>query len=52
MVVRLSIMHDLLSPTRDNASLRHGGEAAGVTLRYRALTSREKHELLTFLDSL
>lgn len=46
------LMHDLLSPTRENAILRHGGEAAGVTARYRALTSREKHELLTFLDSL
>ncbi|MGE5323603.1 MAG: di-heme oxidoredictase family protein [Actinomycetota bacterium] len=46
------LMHDLLSATRQDAILRHGGEATGVTFRYRALTAREKHELLTFLDSL
>ena len=45
-------MHDLLSPTREDAILRHGGEAAGVTTNFRGLTARQKKELLTFLDSL
>src|SRR5690348_6325408 len=49
---RSRLMHDLLSATRQDAILRHRGEAAFVTNRYRALTGRERKELLTFLDSL
>jgi CxxC motif-containing protein (DUF1111 family) len=45
-------MHDLLSPTREDAILRHRGEAAFVTNNYRDLTARQKKELLVFLDSL
>jgi CxxC motif-containing protein (DUF1111 family) len=49
---RSRLMHDLLSATRADAILRHGGEAAFVTKNYRALTARQKKELLIFLDSL
>jgi CxxC motif-containing protein (DUF1111 family) len=49
---RSRLMHDLLSATRADAILRHGGEAAFVTNNYRALTARQKKELLIFLDSL
>jgi len=46
------LMHDGLSLTRNDAILRHGGEAAGVVNNYRGLSSRQKNQLLTFLDSL
>ncbi|HWG49181.1 MAG TPA: di-heme oxidoredictase family protein [Candidatus Acidoferrales bacterium] len=46
------LMHDLLSATRQDAILRHRGEASFVTNNFRALTARERKELLTFLDSL
>jgi CxxC motif-containing protein (DUF1111 family) len=49
---RSRLMHDLLSATREDAILRHGGEAASVTNNFRGLTARQKKELLTFLDSL
>ena len=45
-------MHDLLSATREDAILRHGGEAASVTNNFRGLTGGQKKQLLTFLDSL
>lgn len=49
---RSRLMHDLLSATREDAILRHGGEAASVTNNFRGLTGRQKKQLLTFLDSL
>ena len=45
-------MHDLLSFTRNDAILRHAGEATGVTNNYRNLSTTQKNQLLTFLDSL
>ncbi|HET9792750.1 MAG TPA: di-heme oxidoredictase family protein, partial [Candidatus Angelobacter sp.] len=38
MRAKSRLMHDLLSFTRQEAIMRHGGEAAGVTNNYRALT--------------
>jgi CxxC motif-containing protein (DUF1111 family) len=49
---RSRLMHDLLSTTRNDAILRHAGEATFVTGRYRGLTRQEKQQLITFLDSL
>ncbi|HKD78986.1 MAG TPA: di-heme oxidoredictase family protein [Candidatus Angelobacter sp.] len=46
------LMHDLLSFTRNDAILRHGGEATGVINNYRALTTWQKNQLITFLQSL
>jgi CxxC motif-containing protein (DUF1111 family) len=46
------LMHDGLSFTRNDAILRHGGEASFVTNRYRFLTQRQKVQLVTFLNSL
>jgi CxxC motif-containing protein (DUF1111 family) len=45
-------MHDLKSLTLENAIERHGGEAAHVRHRFRALNPEEKQALLTFLNSL
>lgn len=49
---RNRLMHDGLSFTKQDAILRHGGQAAGVTARYRALSEVSKNLLLVFLDSL
>lgn len=46
------LMHDLLSMTRNDAILRHRGEASGVINNYRSLTQSQRNQLLTFLDSL
>lgn len=46
------LMHDGLSSTRENAIARHGNEAAGVINNYNRLSSRQKSQLLTFLNSL
>jgi CxxC motif-containing protein (DUF1111 family) len=46
------LMHDGLALTRNDAVLRHGGEAAFVTNRYRGLTTPQKIHLITFLNSL
>jgi CxxC motif-containing protein (DUF1111 family) len=46
------LMHDLLSGTRQEAILRHGGESTFVTNRYRALTLQQKNQLIAFLNSL
>jgi CxxC motif-containing protein (DUF1111 family) len=46
------LMHDGLSLTRNDAILRHGGEAGFVINRYRFLTQRQKMQLVTFLNSL
>jgi CxxC motif-containing protein (DUF1111 family) len=45
-------MHDLLSFTRNAAILRHAGEATGVINNYRSLSSSQKNQLITFLNSL
>jgi CxxC motif-containing protein (DUF1111 family) len=46
------LMHDLLSFTRNDSILRHGGEATGVINNYRALSTTQKNQLITFLQSL
>jgi len=46
------LMHDLLSVTRNDAILRHGGEAQFVTNNYRALSTAQKNRLMVFLNSL
>jgi len=46
------LMHDGLSGSREEAILRHGGEAANVTRNYQRLSSKQKAQLLTFLSAL
>ena len=46
------LMHDLLSMTRNDAIMRHGGEAEAVINRYRFLSISQKSQLITFLNSL
>ena len=46
------LMHDLQTFTRNNAILRHGGEATGVINNYQALSTTQKNQLITFLQSL
>ena len=46
------LMHDLLSFTRNDAILRHSGEASRVVNNYRSLSTTQKNQLITFLDSL
>jgi CxxC motif-containing protein (DUF1111 family) len=50
--MRPRYMHDLLSPTLENAIERHRGEAEHVSRRFRELTPAEKQDLVTFLNSL
>jgi CxxC motif-containing protein (DUF1111 family) len=49
---RPRLMHDLLSVTRNDAILRHGGEATFVTNNYRRLSNSQKNDLITFLNAL
>jgi CxxC motif-containing protein (DUF1111 family) len=49
---RNRLMHDGLTFTKEEAILRHGGQAAGVTARYRRLASADRKQLMAFLDSL
>jgi CxxC motif-containing protein (DUF1111 family) len=49
---RNRLMHDGQSFTRQEAILRHAGQAALVTLRYQLLAPAEKAALLAFLNSL
>ena len=49
---RPQLMHDGLSLTIDDAIRRHGGQAEGVRLKYEALSSDQKRQLLAFLSSL
>jgi CxxC motif-containing protein (DUF1111 family) len=46
------LMHDLLSATRNDAILRHAGEATGVVNNYRALSNGQKNQFMVFLNSL
>jgi CxxC motif-containing protein (DUF1111 family) len=52
MRTRDRLMHDGESLTRDNAILRHAGEATFVINNYRALSTTQKNQLITFLNSL
>ena len=45
-------MHDGASLTFNESILRHAGEARGVINNYRALTSTQQNQLITFLKSL
>ena len=46
------MMHDLLSTTRNNAILRHSNEAIQVINNYQSLSTTQKNNLITFLNSL
>jgi CxxC motif-containing protein (DUF1111 family) len=46
------LMHDGLSYTRNDAILRHRGEASFVTDRYSKLSRQQKDQLIVFLSSL
>jgi CxxC motif-containing protein (DUF1111 family) len=46
------LMHDGQSLTRNDAVLRHAGEATFVINNYRSLTSSQKSQILQFLNSL
>ena len=49
---RSRLMHDGLSVTTNDAVLRHAGEAASVTSRYRGLSQTQRNQIATFLRSL
>lgn len=46
------LMHDLQSYTRNDAILRHGGEATFVINNYQGLSTSQKNDLINFLNSL
>jgi len=46
------LMHDGNSVSRSDAILRHAGEANGVINNYRLLSSTQKNQITTFLNSL
>jgi CxxC motif-containing protein (DUF1111 family) len=46
------LMHDGLSLTRNEAILRHAGEASPAIFNYRNLSAADKNALITFLNSL
>jgi CxxC motif-containing protein (DUF1111 family) len=46
------LMHDGNTLSRNEAILRHAGEATGVINNYRALGDTQKNQLITFLNSL
>ena len=50
--LRRPLLHDGSAATPAEAIRRHGGEAAGVVERYRAMTEPMRRALLAFLDSL
>lgn len=49
---RNRLMHDGESLTRNDAILRHAGEAISVINSYNALSATQKNQLITFLNSL
>lgn len=49
---RSRMMHDLASTTRNNAILRHSNEAIQVIYNYQNLSTTQKNNLITFLNSL
>ena len=46
------LMHDGETLTRNESILRHAGEAGGVINNYRNLSTTQKNQLITFLNSL
>jgi CxxC motif-containing protein (DUF1111 family) len=52
LTASIPFLHDGSASTLEQAILRHGGEATQVTANFRALTSTEQQQLLTFLKSL
>jgi CxxC motif-containing protein (DUF1111 family) len=52
MRTRNELMHDAETYTRNEAILRHANEANGVINNYRALSTTQKNQLITFLNSL
>jgi CxxC motif-containing protein (DUF1111 family) len=46
------LMHDGASLTRNEAILRHAGEANSVIFNYQLLSTTQKNQLITFLNSL
>jgi CxxC motif-containing protein (DUF1111 family) len=46
------LMHDGETTNRNEAILRHAGEATGVINNYRNLSATQKNQLITFLQSL
>jgi CxxC motif-containing protein (DUF1111 family) len=46
------LMHDGESLTRNDAILRHAGQATGVINNYRSLSTTDKNRLIAFLNSL
>ncbi len=50
--LRPRLMHDQGSLTLRDAIVRHGGEASGVTQRFRKLSRREQEAIIEFLKSL
>ena len=46
------LMHDGNTLTRNEAILRHAGQAAGVVANYNNLSNTQKNQLITFLNSL
>src|SRR6266581_1957682 len=49
---RNELMHDGGNYTRNESILRHANEANGVINNYRALSTTQKNQLITFLNSL
>jgi CxxC motif-containing protein (DUF1111 family) len=52
MRTRDRLMHDGENLTRNEAILRHAGEATSVINSYNALSTTQKNQLITFLNSL
>ena len=52
MRTRDRLMHDGESLTRNEAILRHGGQATSVINNYQSLSNTQKNQLITFLNSL
>jgi CxxC motif-containing protein (DUF1111 family) len=52
MRTRGRLMHDGETTNRNDAILRHAGEATGVINNYRNLSATQKNQLITFLQSL
>jgi CxxC motif-containing protein (DUF1111 family) len=50
--MKARFMHDLASPTLEDAIGRHAGEARHVTHHFGKLTAIEQQQLITFLKSL
>jgi CxxC motif-containing protein (DUF1111 family) len=46
------LMHDGNTVNRNEAIIRHAGEATGVINNYRALSTTQQNQLITFLNSL